>query len=168
MDSPAVFISYSREDLEPAVRLEQALKDQGLKPWRDQESLYAGQQWPKAIGDAISSNDFLLLLWSRNSAESHFVEFEWTTAIALRKTIIPCLLDETPLVPALISFNGIPMRDVDSSIPRILETFSLVKPAIQDLERKSSVLKQLQEVVPGDAESMARSGTILVTKAFAT
>jgi tetratricopeptide (TPR) repeat protein/tRNA A-37 threonylcarbamoyl transferase component Bud32 len=167
MDSPAVFISYSREDLDPAVRLEQALKEQGLKPWRDQESLYAGQQWPKALGDAISSNDFLLLLWSQHSAESHFVEFEWTTAIALRKTIIPCLLDDTPLVPALISFNGIPMQDVDSSIPRILETFSLVKPAKQDLQRKSSVLKQLQEVAPGDAEAMARSGTILVTKAVA-
>ena len=95
---PNVFISYAREDLAVVQPLEQALIACGIGVWRDQESLYGGQQWPKAIGDAISAHDVLLLAWSKHAAASHFVEFEWTTAIALRKTILPCFArrDATP------------------------------------------------------------------------
>ncbi|UCF38806.1 MAG: TIR domain-containing protein, partial [Acidobacteriota bacterium] len=167
MSSPAVFISYSREDLEAALQLEKALKDAGLTVWRDQESLYAGQQWPKALGEAISSNDYILLLWSKSSADSHFVEFEWTTAIALRKTIVPCMVDNTPLVPALISFNGIPFKDPETTIERILQTIKLTKPtAAADKKRDSSVLKKLQEVIPDDPEKMARVGTMMISRAM--
>jgi hypothetical protein len=43
-----------------------------------------------AIGEAIAAHDHVMLLWSKTAAQSHFVEFEWNTAVALRKTILPC------------------------------------------------------------------------------
>ena len=89
MNLPYVFISCAREDLAVVQPLEQALTASGIAVWRDQESLYGGQQWPKAIGDAISAHDVLLLAWSKHATASHFVEFEWTTAIALRRAIFP-------------------------------------------------------------------------------
>jgi TIR domain len=97
----SVFLSYSHADLLAVEELELLLRRKGITVWRDQQSLYGGQQWPKAVGEAIASQDFFLLLWSRNAKLSDFVEFEWTTAIALRKRLIPCLLDDTPLPVAL-------------------------------------------------------------------
>jgi hypothetical protein len=121
MNKPYVFISYAREDLAVVQPLEQALMASGIGVWRDQESLYGGQQWPKAIGDDISAHDMLLLAWSKHATASHVVEFEWTTAIALRKAILPCFLDETPLPPALSAINGIEMRGLEAALPKTLQ-----------------------------------------------
>ena len=93
---PSVFVSYSRADLRLIEQLEARLKDHPeISIWRDQDKIYGGQKWPKVLGEAIADQDVFLLPWSRNSAASHFVEFEWCTAIALKKTIVPCLLDDT-------------------------------------------------------------------------
>jgi hypothetical protein len=47
---PRVFISYARHDLNHIQQLERALQAHDVSVWRDQESIYGGQQWPKAIG----------------------------------------------------------------------------------------------------------------------
>ena len=111
-----VFLSYAHEDLKISQKIEQTLRKKEIAVWRDQESLYGGQQWPKAIGEAIATNDFFLLIWSKNAAESHFVEFEWNTAVALKKTIIPCLLDDTPLPISLRAINGIYLKDFENAL----------------------------------------------------
>jgi hypothetical protein len=71
-----VFMSYSRDDLRAAQQLEGALQAHDIAGWRDQESIYSGQQWPQAIGEAIAAHDCLLLVWSKSAARLHFVEFE--------------------------------------------------------------------------------------------
>ena len=105
-----VFLSYARRDLPALQPLLQDLGAHGITVWRDQDSLYGGQQWPKAIGEAIAAHDVLLLVWSQEAAASHFVEFEWNTALALQKNVLPCLLDQTPLPSALRAINGIDAR----------------------------------------------------------
>jgi hypothetical protein len=117
---PRVLISYARHDLSAVQQLERTLQAHDLIVWRDQESIYGGQQWPKAIGEAIAAHDYVLLVWSKSAAQSHFVEFEWNSAIALRKIILPCLLDDTPLPPALRAINAIDVRQLDDALPRIL------------------------------------------------
>ena len=119
---PKLFISYAREDLKICKKIEQALCEKGISVWRDQQSIYGGQQWPKAIGEAISSSDFFILVWSRHSAASHFVEFEWNTAVALKKNVIPCLLDETPLPASLRAINGIFCDDFEEALPKIFHS----------------------------------------------
>ena len=109
---PSVFLSYSRADLPLIEQLAARLRASSpeILIWRDQEKIYGGQQWPKVLGEAIADQDVFLLAWSKNSAASHFVEFEWCTAIALKKTIVPCLLDETPLLYRSEHFMGIQCR----------------------------------------------------------
>ena len=124
-----IFLSYAYADEPSAQALESALRDQEVTIWRDQQSLCGGQQWPKAIGEALASHDLCLLLWSRNAAASHFVEFEWTTALALRKSILPCLLDDTPLPPALQGIHGIDCKDLHQALPRILGALQGPTPA---------------------------------------
>ena len=158
-----LFISYSRENAEMAESLEKALVDQGVSVWRDQASIYGGQQWPKVIGEAIADNDAVLLLWSREAAASHFVEFEWTTALALRKTILPCLLDSTALPASLSAVNGIRFRELEHSFPRLLRSLNLEeKPPETLAARRVQLLKKLERLEITEPEQAARAVTTLL------
>jgi hypothetical protein len=43
--SDVVFISYAREDIEAARRLDEELRSEGLNVWFDERSLLLGQEW---------------------------------------------------------------------------------------------------------------------------
>ena len=62
---PQVFIAYGREDEHLAVRLYEDLNRAGFNPWMDVRKLLAGQNWPRAIEEAIEGADFFvrLFLW---------------------------------------------------------------------------------------------------------
>lgn len=154
-----VFLSYAHEDLKISQKIEQTLRKKEIPVWRDQQSLYGGQQWPKAIGEAISSSDFFILVWSRHSAFSHFEKFEWNTAVALEKTIIPCLLDDTPLPNSLRAINGIYLKDFENDF---LKIFNTLQATVQekDAERSSEVIKKLaaiQDLEPAQVVNTAKS-----------
>jgi len=150
---PRVFLSYTRADLDLVHPLEQALAAQGVSIWRDQHSIYGGEQWPKAIGEAIAATDAIILVWSANSAQSHFIEFEWTTALALKKRIIPCLLDDTPLPPSLRAINGIFCQDVDAAVVKILQSMPMTA-APTAPERRAEVIANLQKIKSLDPEKV--------------
>lgn len=138
---PSVFLSYAREDLSLIEQLEAQLKGHTeISVWRDQEKIYGGQKWPKVLGEAIADQDVFLLAWSKNSSASHFVEFEWCTAIALKKTIVPCLLDRTPLSPSLETFHGYCLDDVP-------ELIGLLRAApLANKRRRKPVIRRLNEI----------------------
>jgi TIR domain len=145
MGIPKLFLSYARDDSASAQEFEKGLIAAGIEVWRDQKSLYGGEQWPKAIGEAIASSDALLLVWSARAVKSYFVEFEWTTALALKKLIIPCLLDDTPLPSSLSAVNTISCRDIETALPAIIQGVS--GPIGQtDPVRKSNVIEKLGEI----------------------
>jgi hypothetical protein len=127
---PSVFLSYARANLEVVDNLVLSLMNQKLNStdisiWRDQEKLYGGQKWPQALGEAISKCDFFLLAWSSSPATSHFVQFKWTIAIALRKKIITCMLDETGLPPSLAADQAIDARDLSSAAGSVLKSITV-------------------------------------------
>jgi len=117
---PTVFLSYSRSNLEEARRIEQLLTGHGITVWRDQERLQVGRRWPKALGEAIAASDVLLLLWSRSAAESEFIELEWCTALALKKLVLPCLLDDAPIPQSLAAVEAVQLRDIQGAIGKIV------------------------------------------------
>ncbi len=160
---PRVFISYARHDLSSVQPLERALQAHDIAVWRDQESIYGGQQWPKAIGEAIAAHDYVLLVWSKTAARSHFVEFEWNSAIALRKTILPCLLDDTPLPPALSAVNAIDMKQLDQALPRLLQALQRPVPA-PDPTRSADVIAQLRSLPPTDPEEVVQAAKAIFTQ----
>lgn len=138
---PTVFLSYSRADLPLIEQLEAQLKSHlDISIWRDQEKIYGGQKWPKILGEAIADQEVFLLAWSKHAAASHFVEFEWCTAIALKKTIVPCLLDETPLASSLRTFHGYRLNDATGLIT------SLRGAPLDDGQRRESVILKLNEI----------------------
>src|SRR5712692_3635198 len=80
----SLFISYAREDLEPARQLYKSLKEAGLRPWLDAECLRPGQQWKIEIRRAIRNcRYFIVLLSSRSVSRKGFVHKELTDALEL-------------------------------------------------------------------------------------
>ena len=150
-----VFVSYAREDLATVEQLEQALAAHDITMWRDQASLYGGQQWPKAIGEAIVAHDVVLLIWSKAAAQSHFVEAEWNIAVALRKTVLPCVLDDTPLPPMLQAINHIDLKTGQDAVQTLLQA---VQHAVANSNREPDVrvVDRLDKITDPDPAHVAQ------------
>jgi hypothetical protein len=97
-----IFVSYARRDCLHADDLLELISASVSQVWIDRSGIKPGEQFPKAILDAIETSEWFLLLWSRHSMESKWVEKEWRHAQLRQKKIVPILLDATPL-PAELS-----------------------------------------------------------------
>jgi len=156
-----VFVSYAREDLPRVEDLSCRLEKHEITVWRDQTRLYAGQRWPKAIGEAIAGQEAFLLVWSRAAAASHFVEFEWTTAVALQKSIIPCLLDDTPLPSALCATHSLSLaEDFQTVLPDLLQALNR-SPTEPGIEHRDQVLAKLDEILSAPPQEVVKQARTL-------
>ncbi|MBX3334368.1 MAG: carboxypeptidase regulatory-like domain-containing protein [Nitrospira sp.] len=83
------------------------------------------------------------------------MEFEWCTAIALKKTIVPCLLDETPLALSLRTFHGHRLNDATGLIT------SLLAAPLGHTERRESVIRKLSDItVTEETAVLAQAKTV--------
>lgn len=64
-----VFIAYVQEDAALADRLYHRLEAEGFAPWMDRRRLVPGQNWPRAIEEAIETSDFFVACFSRRSVD---------------------------------------------------------------------------------------------------
>ncbi len=107
---PKVFIAYVIEDLEPAERLYDDLRRHGFDPWLDRKKLLPGQNWPRAIQQAIEVSDFFVACLSQKAVrkKSQFqAELRYALDCAARvpldrSFLLPVRLEDCP-VPARIS-----------------------------------------------------------------
>jgi hypothetical protein len=108
--SPRIFIAYVEEDLAAAKKLYRAFAREGFRPWLDKKKLMPGQNWPRAIEDAIQTSDFFVACFSRRSASKRgCFQSELRYALSCAGTIpldeiffIPVRFEEC-LVPARVS-----------------------------------------------------------------
>ena len=70
-----IFLSYSRDDAEAAGRVARSLEDAGHSVWWDQH-INAGSRFSKEIDAALRASELVVVLWSRSSIESTWVQDE--------------------------------------------------------------------------------------------
>jgi hypothetical protein len=105
---PKVFIAYAHEDAEEANRLFEAFAGNGFDPWMDRRKLLPGQNWPRAIQNAMDTSDFAVTCFSRNSVGKRGgfqAEIRYALDCASR---IP--LEEIFLVPVRLDDCKVPGR----------------------------------------------------------
>ena len=102
MDTNAAFVSYSRKDLAFVQKLVKDLKAGGASVWLDKSDIAAGTEWDRAVQNALTSCQQMLLVLSPTSAASDNVLDEITVAIRTRKTILPILYQDCE-VPIRVS-----------------------------------------------------------------
>ena len=64
---PQVFIAYVKEDEALAANLYSDLQTSGFNPWMDVRKLLPGQNWARAIENAIETSDFFVACFSPRS-----------------------------------------------------------------------------------------------------
>jgi hypothetical protein len=130
-DLPRVFVAYVHEDAEPAGRIYDALVQAGFDPWMDERKLLPGQNWARAIRNALETSDFVVCCFSQYSihkrggfqAEIRYA-LESARAMPLDEVfLLPVRLDDCP-VPSDVAkemqyVNLFP--DWEAGIGRLLE-----------------------------------------------
>ncbi len=108
LSSPAVFVSYAREDVAFVDRLVQDLRSSGIDVWKDTDEIYVGEYLLPKVVDAIRSCKLFLAVISTYYGQSKWCRHEVTLKLTEevsqgRVLVLPLRLDETDpeaLVPA--------------------------------------------------------------------
>ncbi len=156
----AVFLSYAREDTEPARRIADALRAFGLEVWFDQNELRGGDAWDAKIKKQIRECALFLPVISSHSQARHEGYFRREWKLAVERThdmaagvafIVPVVVDDTAEAEALVPEeflryqwthlpHGVPTPEFVGQVKRLLDAPQ--KPAIQ----RSEVRGQRSEV----------------------
>ena len=119
----SVFLSYAHDDHRRAARIAEALEAAGHDAWWDRE-IHAGRRFAEEIDKALTTADWIVVLWSKASISSPWVHDE---AAVGRDTgrLIPVLLD--PVVPPLgfrqyqsITLGNVMGRSIDTALRPLL------------------------------------------------
>lgn len=88
----SIFLSYARGDAAKAARIAHALETAGHSVWWDRQ-LHAGSRFTAAIDEALGKADVVVVLWSRQSVESSWVQDEATVGRE-KGQLFPVLLEQ--------------------------------------------------------------------------
>lgn len=131
--STDVFISYSRKDyvindrpIENCIisKIKNALEENDISYWFDEEGIYSGDEFAGVITRAIRTSKIFLFLSSVNSNQSLWTSNEISTALEYKKIIIPFRLDESPyndsVMMKIVSLDRIDCINQEKAIPKLL------------------------------------------------
>lgn len=117
-----IFISYSHSDSKAADQIVAALDGAGLRVWLDRREISPGQSFVGAMNQGLADASYLLFLASPTSVASHWVETEWTSALAKRDiVVVPVKVAPCEMPPLMRSLVYIDMsKDAQHGINELL------------------------------------------------
>lgn len=147
-ENKKVFVSYSSRNNEFVNILVKELEAVGIGCWKAPEMIAAGSSYAREIPKAIRDCEVFLLVLSRTSQDSIWVEKEIDNAISARKHIIPLQIDNVMLNEAFQFYlnNVQRIMYVDNgelALKELKEQLRIIlgMPEIPDVEE--------EEIVPG-------------------
>ena len=93
MNNKSIFISYSSRDSEDVKKVIEVLERENMSYWKAPDMIPVGSNYAKEIPQVISGCEVFLLLISKYSQQSIWVEKEIDFAVNNRKTIVPLNID---------------------------------------------------------------------------
>lgn len=147
-DSPQIFISYSRTDIDFVRRLAGDLEKAGYRTWWDR-SILPGALWHREIEAAIEGSQICLVVLSPDAVESEWVENEYLFALDQRLTVIPLYYRDCRIPLRLHSRQRCDFRGEESE--------RKYKDAFRELINVLPSPPQLQSEQPGTPESLSPS-----------
>lgn len=100
---PKVFISYAHEDANIAESIARIIGEMDIDTFMDVKKISWGNVVLSKVRQALEESQYILVLVSESSLSSQWVPFEVGYAAALRKKILPYVLDKKLSVPAYIN-----------------------------------------------------------------
>jgi len=103
-----VFLSYSKEDTAKAKNIYQKLKKKGYLPYMAEVYPEPGTFLWERIKREIEDSDCLVVLWTKEGAESQYINQELGCASAFKKPIISIINGGSKRVGVIEGFEYIP------------------------------------------------------------
>jgi len=155
-----IFISYSRQDLAFADRLEAALKARGFEPFIDRSKICAFEEWWKRIEALIAGADTVVSVLSLDSVSSEVALKEVAFAASLNKRFVPivCRRVNTQAVPEALAKLNFIFFDDDASFEQRAD--QLAEALSVDAAGDRSNTEWQRHL----SESYGRIGDVLVTQ----
>jgi hypothetical protein len=123
-----VFISYDRRDIVIAQQLVGALRRRSIEVWWDND-IAVGERFRHFIRRAIESSKAVIVIWSKYSIDSEWVNAEARLARGLKRLI--------PVTTADIGFEHLPLPFGELNLGTIEDVDSIEK-AIKSIENTSA------------------------------
>ncbi|MDP7216202.1 MAG: TIR domain-containing protein [Rhodospirillales bacterium] len=123
---PRVFLSHSSSDKLLVTRLADDLKAEGIGVWLDDDEILPGDSIAQNIQLGLDDSDLLVLVLSRKSVRSGWVEKEWQAHIADEATsrkvhIVPVLIEDCDIPRLLRDKSHADFRDdYDAGLTKLL------------------------------------------------
>lgn len=152
-----IFISHSRQDDAFTGQVRDALESAGFDVWVDFDDMPAGQRWVQAIQRQIERCDAVLLVLSRASRDSEWVERETLYAMELKKPLLVAQIEAMPLPLHLINRQTVDCgQDAAAGIQRVVALFRGDQPTPGDtplppVPTQENFFKFLAQLPQGDA-----------------
>ena len=86
-----IFLSYSRDDQDFALKLAGDLRSAGANIWIDQLDIETGERWDDAIEEALATAESVLVILSPTAVDSKNVKDEVADALRKKKQVLPVL-----------------------------------------------------------------------------
>jgi len=129
-----VFISHSSIDHVVAEQLCANLEANGISCWMAPRDIKPGEEWARAINNAITAASVFIVIYSANSCQSTQVPKEIGLAGARNIYIVPYKIDNTPLTGEfeyyLLGSHWI-TADIDKNDFKINELYNTIFPLIR-------------------------------------
>ena len=128
-DAPTAFFSYSREDLEFALRLAKDLKKAGASVWMDKLDIRAGQLWERRVEEALGTCPRVLVILSPSSVNSPQVMAEVAFALDEQKEVIPVIYRDCKIPYRLRPIQHVDFRtDYSEAFQELLDSMGVERP----------------------------------------
>jgi hypothetical protein len=96
-----LFITYDHDNVANIRQLVDILSAGGHSAWFDQQ-LLPGQDWKQELERSIATCEAYVYALTRTSVGSEWCQWEFATAVRLRKAIIPVLLEKEVVLPVAL------------------------------------------------------------------
>ena len=139
-----IFISYARADRPRAKVLAEALEEQGYNVWWDFD-ITPGERFSKVIEQALDDAKCLVVLWSKDSVESEWVEAEATEGKRQNK-LVPALIDDATIPLAFRQIHTADLTNWEKGKPH--SGFTSILDAISGIVGRAPTMELGEEVRP--------------------
>lgn len=130
---PNIFMSYSRRETGFVDDLTHRLEKAGFNVWLDYLRLIPGSPWAGQIDKGLKEAEVILLVVSKDSIASQFVELEWRHVLEYEhKRIILAIFEAVKLPPELKKYEWVDFRG--SYEAGLKELISQLKSPIQEVK----------------------------------
>ena len=107
---PNIFMSYSRREVGFIDDLTHRLEKEGFKVWLDYRTLVPGTPWKGQIDAGLEDANVVLLVVSKESMASKYVELEWRHFLGMKKRLILLIFEAVDLPKELEVYEWVDFR----------------------------------------------------------